>query len=211
VIHDKKVGESSRLSLNIEQVQRRLVAPHAGLLFAAALIVVLICTYLVVRTGNVTLYQENGLLENLQAGLLVVCVIGFALRGIRAQSPRRWLLLLCALLSYAFLLREVDVERLGLPAIFGAIGAGVGRNASIAIALLALLGMLARNRVASYGAALTLLRSNSGRWLVATGALLVLGAWFDKHPTYLHARFIEESFELLAFVCMLNGALADEA
>ncbi|MFT4863318.1 MAG: putative neutral ceramidase superfamily lipid hydrolase [Pseudohongiellaceae bacterium] len=83
--------------------------------------------YLSINLQYEYLHSENAFLENLQVSFLILAVIGFLFLTI-APTNERLIYLAIALLSFSFLLRELDMEHLSIPSIFQMLGSGLGRK-----------------------------------------------------------------------------------
>lgn len=169
-------------------------------------------TYGILVQGHVHLYAENGLIESLQAGLAAVaCVIYLATVAFE-KRPDRLLLLFCALLCYAFFVREVDVETFDVPRALVLIASGKGRTLSLAVAVAAICLYAALTDAARYAkAAVQFLRSRPGVLLMAGGVFLVIGELAEKTPLIPQHVFVEEMAELLGYVLILLSSISANA
>jgi len=164
-------------------------------------------SYLVVILDKDTIYAENGLLENLQVLTLLVSCITFFTPVINQKRKDKSMLLFFSLLSLAFILREVDVERLDVPSILIFLGSGVGRNTLLSLGFIAIIIYAVLNFTHHKKLAKLFFSSRGGVLLIFAGIFLITGDRFEHHgPKDLHV-FIEEMFELLGYVFMLVAAL----
>jgi hypothetical protein len=164
--------------------------------------------YAVFVRGQAHIYAENRLLENVQAVVLAVACLVFLASAVRHQGADRLVLLLCSLLCYSFVLRELDVERLDVPEVLKLIGSGTGRNVTLAAAFIALFSCAAMQGSRCKRVVADFLRSRAGVLLLAGGAFLLLGDGAEKFKTLAHHVYFEEVLELLGYVSILLSAFA---
>jgi hypothetical protein len=156
--------------------------------------------------NNVSVYRENGLLENLQTLLLAIGFLVYLLCIILGHGPERLLHGCGALLCYTFALRELDIDRLDLPAVFKLIGAGTGRNVTIAAAFI-LLATIASLKPPTYAKASALfLKSRGGRVLLLAGLFLLVGDLFERGRAIVHHVYFEEVLELCGYALIALSA-----
>ncbi|NPC54242.1 hypothetical protein [Caenimonas soli] len=169
-------------------------------------------TYLVFVEGYVQLYAENGLIETTQAYLLAAaCGIYLATLALEKRSDKL-LLLACSLLCYGFILREVDVETFDIPRALVLIWSGVGRNTTLAAAILAICLYAVLTDLAHYRkAAAAFCRSVPGVLLMAGGVFLIIGELIEKNKMIGQRVFFEEMAELLGYVLILLSSIAANA
>ncbi len=158
-------------------------------------------------------YSESGILEVLQSAVLVLCLAAFAAaswRSLKAPSgdgAAPLIPVFFTLLAYAFILREVDFDKMGLPAAAEFMLYGAGRHA-VLIAGFAAIAVFAAARFGKYlKASLEFLKSSNGRFIAAAGALLVAGYLFEHEIPLKEGEFFEESCELMGY-CSLFAAAA---
>ena len=84
------------------------------------------------------IYAENSLIENIQVILLAIASIAYLLPIMIEKRSDNLVFLFCSLLCYSFVLRELDLEKLDVPAALKLIGPGASRNALIGVALIAI-------------------------------------------------------------------------
>lgn len=158
---------------------------------------------------NTHIYAENGLIENSQACLLAISCIIYLANVALEEKPKKLILLTCSLLCYTFLLRELDIEKFDIPYTLKLIGSGVGRNTTIGAAFAAIFVYVALRNYSYYKkTALKFIGSRPGFLLMAVGAFLLIGDYFEKHKTITHHVFFEETFELFAYVLIVLSSLA---
>ncbi len=163
--------------------------------------------YLVLILNRSVVYAENGLLENIQVlTLLATCII-FFIPTISQKREDKLILLFFSFLSLAFILREIDVERLDVSSILVFIGSGIGRNTLLGIGFIAIFAYAIVNHTYYKKFLKPFFTSKGGVLLVLAGIFLLIGDRFENYDTmYIHV-FIEEMFELLGYLFMLLSAL----
>ena len=164
--------------------------------------------YLVYVHGSAYLYEENGVIENLQvAALLIGCVV-FFVPVVLPIGRDKLLHLFFSFLCYSFILRELDVERFDVPEIVKFIGSGVGRDASYVIGFLSLI-IYALLNFAYYKATLkNYARSSSFFLFILSGVILFVGGAFEDFKSLHHHVYIEEIIELAGFALLVISGLA---
>ena len=160
-----------------------------------------------VMNNNIHVYAENGLLENIQAGVLAISFVVYLVNFAIEKNSCRLIFLSCSLLCYAFLLRELDVEKFDIPSALQMLGSGVGRNVTIAIAFFALFFYAARYFSFYKVEVVNFLRTRPGSLLIMAGVFLILGSVFEDIYAITHHVFIEESLELFAYVLIMLSSL----
>ncbi|MES2489369.1 MAG: hypothetical protein V4607_06210 [Pseudomonadota bacterium] len=125
------------------------------------------------------------------------------------QRSDKLILLFCALLCYCFCLRELDVENFDVPEAIIFMGSGIGRNVSITLGFLAILGYGAIVNFTHYlNAALAYARSKAGLLLIICGAFLLLGQFFEKHDQIPYYEFYEELSEQFGYFLIVLSAIS---
>ncbi len=166
--------------------------------------------YFVITQAHHWIYDENSLLENIQA--LVALIAGFA--GLLQFKNNNHLLRVIgyafAFLGLAVFLREVDVERLpyDIPALLLWLGHGFGRNIMLVI-LLSLVLWQAKPLFSTIRENFRpLIFSSTGLLMTGSFLLLLLSDLFEKSILggALHV-FYEEMIELDAYILFLIAAL----
>lgn len=149
------------------------------------------------------IHGENALLENLQALFLGFATALFLLPS-TCNAANAFLNKAFALLCFSFLLRELDLERLGLPAVIAQLGSGTGRKLLLAF----LWGWLMHNYVRSVQNKPGFLRQLLSSWkfalMLLVLALLAVSAMMDKELLAVaQPRLYEEMAETNAYFLML--------
>src|SRR5688572_24415927 len=141
---------------------RRFFGVISAVILGALLGLLIWSAYSVVALNRTDIYAENALLENIQAVLLAGACIVFLGPAAFEKRSDKLILLSCSWLCLAFVLRELDVERLDVPDSLKFIGSGTGRNVLIAGGALILISYAAfwfsyyKSRITEF------LRSRSG-------------------------------------------------
>ncbi len=126
--------------------------------------------------------NENGLMENLQALTLGLGALYCLLAATRqARRHGQFVLLSLALGLFGFFLREVDVEKLDLPASLIALGSGAGRNLLLLGGVLALLVVFVRNFRELGSQLVAFLKHEACVPLYLGVGCYLAGDLFDKH------------------------------
>jgi hypothetical protein len=179
-----------------------------GFAISIFLLVDIILTYLIFIKGNSHVYQENELIENLQAILLTISCIVFLIYSPFVERSLSLIPLSLSLLCFSFLLRELDVEDFAIPAFFRLIGSGTGRNVMLSVLWIFTITYMVfsslpfRKIISSY------LSSKSGVMLLICAGFLIAGALFDSGIIGLeYSTFYEEFLELNGYYMLLMGSL----
>jgi hypothetical protein len=157
--------------------------------------------------GYTHLYAENGLMENLQVIFLCLALPGFAHTALTTEHTIKTLPWFLALLVFAFIFRELDIEKFNSPAWAVFLFAGDGR----AIYLFPLLGMLlklvlnARHFLQYAGYYLD--ARSIGYIALAALCYAVFSDLFDKkYVPIAHSDFWEESLEIAATMLLFAAS-----
>ena len=154
-----------------------------------------------------SIYKENGLMENLQACCLVISCLLFFVAGLRLQPTLRYVVFFFSWLSFAFLLRELDIEKLNVPEIVILFGAGKGR-AVFLIPLFVLMFFILKNSKHYFKNLTVYIGSAMGIYIVFAALLLIAGWPLDKAAFDIPYRvFFEEVFELAGYYFLTIAAL----
>ncbi len=158
-----------------------------------------------------SIYKENGLMENLQVICLAISCLLFFQSGLRLQFTLRYVAFFFSWLSFAFVLRELDIEKLDVPDIVILFGAGKGR-AVFLIPLFAVLFYLAKNIRHYLKNLLVYISSATGIYIMLAAVLLISGWPLDKAAVDIPYRvFFEEMFELAGYYFLTIAALISSA
>jgi hypothetical protein len=159
--------------------------------------------------------QENHVLELAQGGFLVlVCgVCGARAWSLAKTAPDLNFLLHAglALLSYSFLLREVDIDQLGAAPAWAHLEQALRL---FGVALWLALLMFVAPRVKQLWSERAIMFAMPMVWLAMLGGALLVASWpFDKQLfsvlPYLTSQFIEEMLELDGCMILFFASLAD--
>lgn len=156
--------------------------------------------------SDITVYEENGVLENMQALILVLCAGLFACKA--PSSPGRLMLvpLFLCWLSVSFVFREVDVEDLAVPQWLIALGSGKGRNTLLAVTLFPMLVIAWRSRSWYWALIRRFFRTQAGKTLLLAAAMTFIGRLFEEARMLVHYAWFEEAAETIAYGLMAAAA-----
>lgn len=164
--------------------------------------------YPVFITDHPKLYNENGLIENLQALTLILTSILFLLNALKKNRNDRLFMLFFAWLTFSFFLREVDVEDFDLPSIIIFLGGhGVGRNTMLALGFLTIIFFYIKERKFYNPLIKKFALSFEGVLIIQSAIFLVCSDFFEKSHSLAYHQFYEELFELYGYLLLLIAAL----
>ncbi|HIQ07480.1 MAG TPA: hypothetical protein EYH35_03370 [Thiotrichaceae bacterium] len=163
--------------------------------------------YAVYFLNKVSIYAENGDIENIQVIILTLSCITLMTPIFSQEREDKLILVFFSLLSFSFILREVDVEDLDLVNSLKFLGHGIGRNVMLTtgFAVIGVYIVLDFNRYNIL--AKNFIMSLSGKVMITAGVALCVGGYFEHYHVLLHHVFFEEIFELLGYVLILIAAL----
>ncbi|MGR9086059.1 MAG: hypothetical protein ACU841_03185 [Gammaproteobacteria bacterium] len=161
--------------------------------------------YRVEVAHDLNVFKENQLLENLQVFLIMIAGLTFSQAVFLVEKSLRLFLLSGSLLSFSFILRELDVEKFDVPPFIAFLfGSGYGRNTLLAGLWLAVVIVFVKSRTHHLKIALGLLGQRSGIFAVTGGLLLILGGLFDDRVFDVALyQFYEELAELNGYFFLL--------
>lgn len=163
---------------------------------AAAAVLNIFLIYSVLFCGKTFLYEENNLIENMQAILFAGSFILLAVLGFGRSGVERVIVLFLSVICLTCFLREVDVERFSLPKIIVLLGSGMGRNLMLA-AMFVLLFIFSYRLRAHISAALRSLLAKGLSVFIAGGIVCFIGNLFESlKRIFEYAAFMEEMTEL---------------
>ena len=168
-------------------------------------LLIILFSYLAIVAGKSWVYDENDLLENLQALLLLLSSAAFLPALPRAGREQRVLLLAGTLFFLSLLLREVDVEKLGLSRLITLLGSGDGRNIILISLWLVVFAHMAMRYRWYVNTLRALLFSRAGLFYVLGGLLLLGGEVLDALSRSY--RFQEEMAEVIGNYLLFIAAL----
>lgn len=153
-------------------------------------------------------YTETGCFEIAQDVILVFALITFVLASLsKGNSQEKLITVFFAILTYAFLLRELDFEKMGLPEWSVILFHGKGRNITVALAFV-VVGVLALRNYKHYiSKSMEFMLSKRGALMVSAGALLLVGGIFEKCTSLNNYEFFEEVFELCGYFLYTSAAI----
>jgi hypothetical protein len=159
--------------------------------------------------------QENHFLEQAQGGFLALVCCVCSLRAWRLKKTALTLKFLLhaglALLSYSFLLREVDIDRFGTAQGWAQLEQALRL---FGVALWIALLMFVAPRVTQLWPQRSIMFAMPMVQLTMLGGALLVASWpFDKQIfpvlSYATSQFIEEMLELNGCMILFFGSLAD--
>ena len=182
----------------------RVITPLVLFVQAIIILVIFWSGYSVYVSQDFSVFDENNILENLQALTLLAVIAVYIIPIFQSHRTDRLLCLFFVWLAIFFFLREVDVERLNVHAFWHKWGAGSGRNLLLGIGL-ACMVLLALMKLSVYiTLAKSFVSSAAGMMAIKAGALLLVGDLCEK-LTFTHNVFYEEVFELIAYGVLLRA------
>lgn len=171
------------------------------------LLLILVAGYFVYNLDDqVTIYKENGLLENLQAGILLLTCFYMVVVGKNLQDSSRYAAWMFAWVCLAFFFREFDVRKTDWPELAHMFFGKPGQYIWF-LPLVFVLVQIFRNirfylrNIANY------LLSPMMLYVILGGILISLGAVFDKQIIPTENKFWEEYLEVAAYSYLLLGAI----
>ena len=155
---------------------------------------------------QVTIYKENGLLENLQAGILLLTCFYMVVVGKNLQGSSRYAAWMFAWVCLAFFFREFDVRKTDWPEsahmFFGKPGQYIWF-----LPLLYILVQIFRNIRFYLRNILLYLLSPMMLYIILGGVLISMAAIFDKQIIPTETKFWEEYLEIAAYAYLFLAAL----
>lgn len=163
---------------------------------------------LLLRFGVITA-EENGAIENVQAIEMGLSAVVYGFIACRTFNGERLLHASLALLSLNFVLRELEIQDLSVPAWVISIGSGPGRDIFLTTAWLILVVLIVRHRERVWTAFRKWILAPEGGCTVLAGGFLILGAFFDMDLLPLSrsaALTCEELMEASGGLLLVVGA-----
>lgn len=181
-------------------------APFA--IFSLVTVLVIASAISVFGFGDTSwVYTEQGALEIAQD---VVLFLNFLLFLIAVLMPgaksERTITAFFTVLSYAFILRELDFEKMGFDENLVWLFHGKGRNISVALLFGIVIMFALANFKANLNKSIDYIKSKRGIILILGGILCVIGGICEKHAG-VNGEFFEESFELYGYACITTVAI----
>ena len=164
--------------------------------------------WIVFFDNQMWLYAENSLIENIQATLLTISALVFLVAAVLEKKSSKLPMFLCIALCYAFLVRELDIEKILDHPTIVLIGSGKGRNLSLVVLFASLSIPFFLNPKHYLGAMVSFLRSRPAFLMIAGGICLLVGAFFEKYEGIPHHVYFEEMSEVLGYVLILLASFA---
>lgn len=163
----------------------------------------------VIVNNQIDICSENQLIENIQAYVLGLACLIYLATALFDRKLNRLTLFSCFLLCYTCILREVNLVKLNVPYWFKLIGSVRGRSVTIIAAFIGILVYALLNNFPYHkNSAIVFIKSKAGVLLIAAGAFLVLGDYFEKSKAMAYHVYFEEITELFGYVLILLSSLA---
>jgi hypothetical protein len=153
------------------------------------------------------LYQENGLMENLQALCLFIAALLFVFAAFTLTSANRYVMCMFATISVALMLRELNVEDFDLPEVIIFLGAGKGRSFLLLPLLISWFFMFKQRGYYSHHFSLYIRTPFAIYGILAFVAVLCSEPFDKKMIMIEHRMFFEEMFELAGYYLYAIAAL----
>ncbi len=164
--------------------------------------------YAVYFLNQVSIYIENGILENTQVIVLIISMLVFFFSVFNPKREDKLILIFFSFLCFSFILREVDVETLDIPNTLKIIGHGMYRNIMIITGFIIISTYaIYHNKHLCYTKLYIFLVSINGILIMMAGILLYLGDFFEHYNSITHHVFLEEICELSGYILLLLSAL----
>ena len=157
--------------------------------------------------GDTSIHAENHFIENMQAAVCAMSMFCFLAAAFVNGEKAKAIPLFFAVLSLAFILREVDVERLDVPEIFKTLGSGNGRNILISALFVGVFAAAFMSFKFYLGAVFKFVRTKAFHWGVAAAAVLVLSDIVERMQSVPHYEFWEETLELVGYTLFLIAGI----
>lgn len=181
----------------------KIVLFLSGIAFAA---VAAYASYEVFVHGNMLVTEEDGPIEILQALILALSLVLFLRAAFVDKWSERAIVLFCAMICYAGILREVDFDKMELGAFADFMLYGAGRHATIILGFAAILGYAAYHWRRYLKSSIRFLGSSRGILWIGAGLLIFLSQEIE-HSDIQYAQFYEEITELVAYYLILSSSV----
>ena len=156
--------------------------------------------------GNSSIHAENHFLENAQVAACVLAMLVFLGAAFAGGEKAKAIPLFFAVLAFAFILRELDVERLDLPKFCRDLGSGIGRNILVSALFVGVFAMAFLKFKFYLNAAFKFMRMRAFYWGVMAAAVLLLSDITERTHPVSHYEFWEETLELAGYTLFLIAA-----
>ncbi len=163
--------------------------------------------YAVYFLNQVSIYIENGILENTQVIVLIISMLVFFFSVFNPKREGKLILIFFTFLCFSFILREVDVETLDIPNTLKIIGHGMYRNIMIITGFIIISTYAILNYTYYKKLIYIFLVSINGILIMMAGVLLYLGDFFEHYNSITYHVFLEEICELSGYILLLLSAL----
>ncbi len=153
--------------------------------------------------------QETGCIEVSQAAILVVAFLTYIISLCsKGGKDEKMMTLALAVLMYAFIVRELDFERMNLPDWIVAILYGEGRTITVITGFaIAFIGMAMRFKH-YFKTCLNFLKTKRAKLLIIGGIFLIIGNVIEHATSWGNlTEVVEEETELLGYCFILSSAI----
>ena len=171
-----------------------------------AIIIFLIIAITLSLDTPVTLYRENGPVENLQAALLLISSLFFLGAAKNKQQSSRNVVLILSLIFWAYFLREIEIKDIGLAPWVEFLFAGDGRKLLL-IPFIVLLFLSAKSTGHYYSNFSHYIKNPMVVCLILALLALIISYPFDKKLIVFGPKNLwEETLELISSIFILMSA-----
>lgn len=174
--------------------------------WSGLLLSVIYASFEMFYAGNSSIHAENHFIENAQAVACALAMLAFLGAAFFNGEKAKAIPLFFAVLAFAFILREVDVERLDVPEICKTLGAGKGRNIMVSAMLVGVFAAAFIKFKFYLNAAFKFAKTRAFYWGVAAAAVLIASDIVERTHPFAHYEFWEETLELVGYTLFLIAA-----
>ncbi|MDO6562342.1 hypothetical protein Q4488_03005 [Amphritea sp. 1_MG-2023] len=171
------------------------------------LLLIIVAGYFIYSLDDqVTLYKENGVLENLQVSILLLTCFYMVIVGKQLQCRSRYAAWMFAWICLAFFFREFDIRKTDWPEFAHMIFGKPGQYIWF-LPLLFILVQIFRNIQFYLRNILLYLLSPMMLNIILAGVMLIMAAVFDKQMILTENKFWEEYLEIAAYAHLFLAAI----
>jgi len=182
---------------------------NMSIIITLAVYIGLICWfgYDVYMLNQVSVYAENGVLENTQALTLVIACLIFFLPTVYQNRTDKLILGSFSFLCLNFFLREVNVDELDVPNILKLFFSGNGRKLMIATGFISMFIYALFHRMHYKYEIKKFLFSKKNLLMGMAAIFLFMSGFFEEANSISHHVFLEELVELFGYILILLVAI----
>ena len=178
------------------------------LIFASIIMTIMAAISTFIYNDTSWIYTESGCFELAQDIVLIFAFITFLQACfMRGNKQEKYITIFFTILTYAFILREIDFERLNLPDWSVILFHGKGRNITIVIAFATTIILALREYKHYINQSFSFVLSKRGFLMIIAGTLLLIGGVLEKWQNFASHEFYEEMFELSGYLVYSASAL----